>query len=441
MAMNSSYSKKQAVRILNPPTESYEFCGPLGALLVTLGTPFLVYALFFICNDSSQACSLPTLDSLRQLHVLLDMKWWISLWDMDAAILYLAWYLFCVVAWIILPGRWIEGLALRTGVKKSYKVNGYSTFLVSVGLTLGYIFYCGPEFFTFLYGKWVGFITASLLMSLVQSLYCYISSFYGDKLLALGGNTGNVVYDFFIGRELNPSIGLFDIKSFNEIRPGMILWALLDISMVCEQAVRRGGFSQVTDSMWLVVAFQCWYIADSLYNESAIFSVMDITTDGFGFMLAFGDLTWVPFVFSIQARYLVFNQLELGLFWIGIIFGFNLLGYYIFRTANGDKNDVRSGRNPKNLKFLQTERGTKLIVSGWWGRSRHPNYFGDLIMALAWSLPTGINTPVTYVYVTYFTVLLIHRQIRDDENCKKKYGKDWDKYVKMVPWRIVPYVY
>ena len=37
--------------------------------------------------------------------------------------------------------------------------------------------------------------------------------------------------------------------------------------MLCEQATRRGGFSQVTDSMWLVLAFQIWYVADGLYNE------------------------------------------------------------------------------------------------------------------------------------------------------------------------------
>lgn len=45
---------------------------------------------------------------------------------------------------------------------------------------------------------------------------------------------------------------------------------------------------------------------------------------------------------------------------------------------------------------------------------------GDLMMALAWSLPTKFNTPVTYFYVSYFLVLLIHRQLRDDEACEKK---------------------
>lgn len=47
-------------------------------------------------------------------------------------------------------------------------------------------------------------------------------------------------------------------------------------------------------------------------------------------------------------------------------------------------------------------------------------------MALAWCLPTGFNTPITYFYLAYFIVLLVHRQIRDDEACQKKYGKDWD---------------
>jgi delta14-sterol reductase len=36
--------------------------------------------------------------------------------------------------------------------------------------------------------------------------------------------------------------------------------------------------------------------------EKAILTTMDITTDGFGFMLAFGDLAWVPFIYSLQAR-------------------------------------------------------------------------------------------------------------------------------------------
>jgi protein-S-isoprenylcysteine O-methyltransferase Ste14 len=278
-------------------------------------------------------------------------------------------------------------------------------------------------------------------MSVVQGVACYAASFLPGKLLALGGNTGNPIYDFFIGRELNPSIGSLDIKYFNELRPGLILWVLINISMACEQATRRGGLTEVTDSMWLVLAFQFFYVLDGLYNEPAILTTMDITTDGFGFMLAVGDLLWVPFVYSLQARYLVFKQVELGPVWVAVTLITNFTGYYIFRDANGEKNDFRNGRNPKNLKYFTTKSGSKLLTSGWWGRSRHPNYFGDLLMGFAWSLPTGFETPITYFYVIYFAILLAHRQIRDDENCAKKYGKDWDNYKKLVPYRIIPYIY
>jgi protein-S-isoprenylcysteine O-methyltransferase Ste14 len=43
--------------------------------------------------------------------------------------------------------------------------------------------------------------------------------------------------------------------------------------------------------------------------------------------------------------------------------------------------------------------------------------------------------------VVYFTVLLVHRQRRDDKKCAIKYGEDWEKYRERVPWRILPGIY
>ena len=153
---------------------------------------------------------------------------------------------------------------------------------------------------------------------------------------------------FYIGRELNPTFFGYDVKTFNELRPGMILWLLIDISMVCEQATRLGGFNNVTLSMYLVVFFHAHYIIDSLYNEPSILTMMDIVTDGFGFMLSVGDLLWVPFVYSLQARYLAFHPTELS--WpaaVGCVVVW-ATGYYIFRTSNNEKNDFRNGKNPKS---------------------------------------------------------------------------------------------
>ena len=39
--------------------------------------------------------------------------------------------------------------------------------------------------------------------------------------------------------------------------------------------------------------------------QEAILTTMDLMHDGFGFMLAFGDLVWVPFTYTLQAYYLV----------------------------------------------------------------------------------------------------------------------------------------
>lgn len=90
------------------------------------------------------------------------------------------------------------------------------------------------------------------------------------------------------------------------------------------------------------------------------------------------------------------------------------------------------------LKYLQTKAGSKLITSGWWGASRHINYLGDWLMALSWCLPCGFATPIPYFYPIYFGFLLIHRERRDDHKCRMKYGEDWEKYCKIVKYRIIP---
>jgi len=98
-------------------------------------------------------------------------------------------------------------------------------------------------------------------------------------------------------------------------------------------------------------------------------------------------------------------------------------------------------RNCADLTYLKTQRGTKLLTSGWWGVSRHCNYLGDWIMGVGWCLPCGFGSPIPYFYAIYFACLLMHRERRDEAKCHAKYGKDWDKYCSIVKWRIVPYVY
>ena len=38
--------------------------------------------------------------------------------------MYLGWYAFCVIAWFVLPGDWIDGTLMRNGKRMKYKING-----------------------------------------------------------------------------------------------------------------------------------------------------------------------------------------------------------------------------------------------------------------------------------------------------------------------------
>jgi Delta14-sterol reductase len=109
----------------NPRTTSYEFLGPPGALAISVGVPIITYALYFGCSETTGGCP-PQLTSIdeRILASATNLDWWKGLWDTEAALIYLGWYTFCVVAWAILPGDQVEGTPLRTGGKKQYKING-----------------------------------------------------------------------------------------------------------------------------------------------------------------------------------------------------------------------------------------------------------------------------------------------------------------------------
>lgn len=69
------------------------------------------------------------------------------------------------------------------------------TGIVALGAAAGYIALYGPSNFTILYNHWPGLLSAALANAIVQAIYVYVASFQGKRLLALGGNSGNVLFD------------------------------------------------------------------------------------------------------------------------------------------------------------------------------------------------------------------------------------------------------
>jgi delta14-sterol reductase len=153
-------------------------------------------------------------------------------------------------------------------------------------------------------------------------------------------------------------------------------------------------------------------------------------------MLVFGDYVFIPFVFSIQCHYLI-NYPDCSILVLVPMFMLYVGGYWLFRAANSQKNQFKqnpqlpiAGQSPKVL-------GGKLLCSGLWGKARHINYTGDLIMSLCYCLPCGVQVG-GYFYAIYLFTLLTHRAYRDDTKCRQKYGALWDEYLKTVPYLFVP---
>ncbi|XP_078398953.1 delta(14)-sterol reductase LBR [Cetorhinus maximus] len=421
------YIKKQAAW-----TQEWEFGGRVGAFFIMILLPAAVILLLLMCaqEDASVLNFPPQIPALQ------------TLWSSTALGIFVLWFLFQALLYLLPIGKIVDGLPLANGKKLKYRINAFYAFLL-----------CGAAVAAALYNEVnLSYIRINLLQlaisamafSLVLSIYLYVRSWRvpADEL-AVGGNSGSFVYDFFIGRELNPRIRNFDLKYFCELRPGLLGWVVINLGLLFAEMESQGR-DVPSLAMVLVNSFQLLYVMDALWNEEAILTTMDIVHDGLGYMLIFGDLVWVPFTYSLQAFYLVNHTSELSWPVALAIIALNTVGYIIFRGANSQKNAFR--RNPHDpklahLKTIPTATGKSLIVSGWWGFVRHPNYLGDLIMALAWSLPCGFNHIIPYFYVIYFTCLLIHREARDEYRCRKKYGVAWNKYCQQVRYRIFPYIY
>ncbi|CCH43170.1 Lamin-B receptor [Wickerhamomyces ciferrii] len=431
---------------LNPKTKHKEFNGLPGVLSISLGLPILLVFLYQLSNEHYHTKGLSI--DLTQVFTL-ERPLWDMILDSKVWSFYLLWFFGLMILDLSLPGYHKQGVELRDGTKLTYLINGVSisliliiTLLTRFWLTQGEL----PEL-QFLYQNILELTIITTIFSALLATFVYIISFQplrkpngkgtNERILAIGGNTGNPIYDWFIGRELNPRIGSWDIKLFCELRPGMLLWLLINLSCLHQQWLKLG---YITDSMILVNVLQAIYVFDGVLNEDGCLTMMDITTDGFGFMLSFGDLSLVPFSYSLQSRYLAVEPIELGEIFSTVVLLISFTGFYIFKSSNNQKSNFRQGKL-SHLNSIQTQRSTKLLCDGWWGLSQHINYFGDWIHALSWSLSTGFITPFTYYYILYFASLLLHRQSRDEIKCKEKYGKSWDEYEKAVPYKIIPYVY
>ncbi|KAF7155508.1 hypothetical protein CNMCM6106_004654 [Aspergillus hiratsukae] len=194
--------------------------------------------------------------------------------------------------------------------------------------------------------------------------------------------------------------------------------------------------------------------SDFFINEAWYLRTIDIAHDHYGFYLAWGCITWVPSMYTLQAQYLGLYPTSVSPLYLLLIFGTGIAGYALFRSVNSQKDRVRRSRGKalvwgKPAEFIRAkyrtldgmEHESILLCSGWWGWSRHANYVGDLLLSFAMCALVSTSSLLVWFYITFMAILLVHRCLRDEERGRAKYGLSWEEYCRKVPWRLVPRIW
>mmetsp|Transcript_25887 Transcript_25887/g.36165 ORF Transcript_25887/g.36165 Transcript_25887/m.36165 type:complete len:247 (+) Transcript_25887:792-1532(+) len=193
-----------------------------------------------------------------------------------------------------------------------------------------------------------------------------------------------------------------------------------------------------------------WFCMEYLYFEHIHLYTYDLFAERVGFKLCWGCLVFYPYFYSIPVVAVSGENITQDASFSAALFSIVLfyMGWIMTRGANYQKYCLKAFPSRKTCyggfvnQITVPGSSGRLLCSGFWGFSRHLNYLGEILQALAVSFPSatiGVYWPL--LYPLYYVLLFVGREQDDAAICAAKYGAAWDKYVKKVPWKIVPFVY
>ncbi|EDQ88527.1 uncharacterized protein MONBRDRAFT_37477 [Monosiga brevicollis MX1] len=437
-------SKKAA-----PEAMEIEFGGPVGAAFLIIWSHYILFYFWYCLEANKGHLVLPTSMSELQFHLsnFASLFWTQALPTQHTLIVYGIFVFSQLFLAMLLPGMRIKGRQLPTGERLDYLCNGFATLYATLAL-VATLHILDIWRLTDIMDNLGAYVSTSIIVGNSVALFWYL---YARLIGPVGRLSGNALYDFFMGAILNPRVGIVDIKMVAECRWSWLTLLLLTSSAALKEYELYGAISP---NMALMVLAHWLYCNATHKGEHYIPATWDIYHEQFGWMLAFWNCTGVPFMYCFQSIFLLKNHGHPGLAfswpYITFLFALLLAAYFVFDTGNGQKSAFKlpNLERPyvfpnlpytilKNPKILHTPHGD-LLVDGWYKYARKAQYTADIVMALCWGLSCGFLSLTPYFYVTFFTIMIIHRQTRDEARCSKKYGQYWTQYKKMVPAVFIP---
>mmetsp|Transcript_2002 Transcript_2002/g.7242 ORF Transcript_2002/g.7242 Transcript_2002/m.7242 type:complete len:460 (-) Transcript_2002:45-1424(-) len=263
---------------------------------------------------------------------------------------------------------------------------------------------------------------------------------------------GSRLLQFYTGREFNPRWRWFDYKMFCYLW-GAVLLEMILLNIAAYQYITEG---YVTNRLLVYVCLFSWFVVDYMYHEHVHVFTYDLFAERTGFKIVWGCVCFYPYFYTVgawpTAAIPLSEDVELFSLQVAAWAAVFLAGWVLSRGANNQKHQFKQDPDrafffglvrPKSVVVLskKSKQRTRLLCSGWWGYARHVNYLGEMLMAVGLALPGGEHSWLPWLYPLYYVLLLVPREREDNRLCQAKYGRAWREYCRVVPYRIIPYVY
>ena len=239
----------------------------------------------------------------------------------------------------------------------------------------------------------------------------------------------------------------------------MTFWQLAGLSF-CYRSYKLHG-NAMDWGLFFSALSQYIYLCKFFLWEMGYMRSIEIIVDRAGFKIQWGCLVWVPAVYTLHSRFLVQYPSGLSFPVAAAFFSMSIAGVVLNYLADRERDVFRAtnraalvwGKKPSFIRATYTiiDRGTGdssqktslLLASGFWGVARHFQYFFELTAAWSWCLLANPfrNGVLVLFYAAFLTYLLIDRAERDSKKCHLKYGKYYEEYCLLVPYKILPGIY
>jgi protein-S-isoprenylcysteine O-methyltransferase Ste14 len=335
----------------------------------------------------------------------------------------------------LLPARQVEGYVRDArGVPLRYRLNGPLVFAVSVAIWVALCRDGWLAWDAFYLHRWemaAGACVLGLLFTLAVVL---------PAPRVPGWSLGKELY---LGRVEQPQWlgGRVDAKMFLYLLGAV----MLELNLLSFGAHHFLLFpSDSSPGVVLYLALFSFFLAEYLAFERVHLYTYDFVAERVGFKLGWGCLCFYPYFYAVG----LWTTAHLpdphwpGSAYVAIAALF-FAGWTLARGANLQKYWFKRDPSRKAFGVIAPEAlEGRVLVSGFWGLSRHINYLGELLMATALTLCLGHPDVLwPWLYPLYYVALLVPRQLDDDRRCAEKYGPLWNAYRERVPWRIVPFIW